>query len=67
MWTVRRFFVDIALGIASVNERSLIQDNNVGQLTLGTGGILTRADYLTNTNGSSIVNDRSIVHSDNVL
>jgi hypothetical protein len=34
---------------------------------LGTGGILTRADYLTNTNGSSIVNDRSIVHSDNVL
>ena len=61
------FWQDTALGIASVNERSLIQDNNVGQLTLGTGGILTRADYLTNTNGSSIVNDRSIVHSDNVL
>lgn len=49
------FWQDTALGIASVNERSLIQDNNVGQLTLGTGGILTRADYLTNTNGSSIV------------
>ena len=61
------FWQDTALGIASVNERSLIQDNNVGQLTLGTGGILTRADYLTDTNGSSIVNDRSIVHSDNVL
>lgn len=61
------FWQDTALGIASVNERSLIQDNNIGQLTLGTGGILTRADYLTNTNGSSIINDRSIVNSDNVL
>ena len=27
------FWQDTALGIASVNERSLIQDNNVGQLT----------------------------------
>lgn len=55
------FFQDTALGIASVNERSLITDNNIGQLTLGTGGILDRYDYITTSNGSSIVNDRSIV------
>lgn len=61
------FWQDTALGIASVNERSLIQDNNVGSLTLGTGGILTRADYLTTTNGSSIINDRSIVSSSNTI
>jgi len=32
---------------------------------LGTGGILTRADYITILNGSSIVNDKSIVNSEN--
>lgn len=61
------YWQDTALGIAAVNERALIQDNNVGQLTLGTGGILSRYDYITTTNGSSIVNDRSIVTSDNSL
>ena len=61
------YWQDTALGIASVNERALIQDNNVGQLTLGTGGVLSRYDYITTTNGSSIVNDRSIVTSDNTL
>ena len=61
------YWQDTALGIASVNERALIQDNNVGQLTLGTGGVLARYDYITTTNGSSIVNDRSIVTSDNTL
>ena len=34
------------MGIASVNDRSLINDNNAGELVLGTGGILTRYDYL---------------------
>lgn len=55
------FFQYTALGIASVNERSLITDNNIGQLTLGTGDVLDRYDYITTSNGSSIVNDRSIV------
>jgi len=55
------------MGIAAVNERSLITDNNVGELTLGTGGILTRYDYLTSTNGSSIKNDRSICNSNSSL
>lgn len=58
------FWQDTALGIASVNERSLITDNNIGSLTLGTGGILTRADYMTTSNGSSIINDYSITNSD---
>lgn len=61
------YFQDSAVGVAAVNERALINDNNVGQLTLGTGDVLSRYDYITNTNGSSIFNDRSIVHSDNVL
>lgn len=61
------FFQDNAIGIASVNERSLITDNNIAQLTLGTGGILNRFDYLSYTNGNSIVNDKSIVNSDSAL
>ena len=61
------FWQNNSLGIASVNERSLINDNNVGALTLGTGDILSRYDYLTTTNGSSVINDKSIVTSDNVL
>lgn len=58
------FWQDQALGIASVNDRSLIQDNNVGSLVLGIGGVLTRYDYVTTNNGSSISNDNSIVSSD---
>lgn len=58
------FWQDSALGIASVNDRSLITDNNVSTLTLGTGGILTRYDYVSTNNGSSISNDQSIVASD---
>lgn len=61
------YFQDTAVGIAAVNERALITDDNIGQLTLGTGGILSRYDYITTLNGSSIVNDRSIVNSDNIL
>lgn len=56
------FWQDNAVGIASVNERSLITDN-IAELTLGTGGILTRFDYVATLNGSSIVNDKSIVTS----
>lgn len=61
------YWQNTALGIAAVNERALIADDNVGQLTLGTGGILSRFDYITTLNGSSIANDKSIVNSDNVL
>lgn len=61
------FFQDSAVGIASVNDRSLINDNNAGELVLGTGGILTRYDYLITQNGSSIINDKSITNSETTL
>lgn len=61
------YFQDTAVGIASVNERSLITDENNNQLVLGTGGVLARFDYITTSNGSSIHNDKSITNSDNVL
>lgn len=61
------FFQDNAVGIASVNDRVLITDNNMAELTLGTGQILSRFDYVTITNGSSIIKDKSIVASDNGL
>lgn len=58
------YFQDSAVGIAAVNERSLITDNNPGELTLGTGDILPRFDYLLVTNGSSVCNDYSITNSE---
>lgn len=61
------FFQDNAVGTAAVNERSLITDNNIATLTLGTGDVLERFDYLSNFNGSAIINDKSIVDSDHAL
>lgn len=61
------FFQDEAVGVASVNERSLITDDNSSQLVLGTGTILGRYDYHVVTNGSSIVNDKSIVNSSSTM
>lgn len=61
------FFQDSSVGVASVNDRSLIQDNNAGELVLGTGGVLTRYDYLVVSNGDSIVNDKSITNSETTL
>ena len=61
------YWQEEAFGIASVNERSLIQDNNLGALTLGTGGILVRYDNISTNNGNSIKNDRSIVKSDTTI
>lgn len=58
------FWQDNAFGILSVNERSLIQDNNIGQLVLGTGGVLDRYDYISTLNGTEVINDRSITNSD---
>lgn len=42
-----------AFGILSVNDRSLVSDNNLGELVLGTGGILDRYDYLSDRLGAS--------------
>lgn len=59
------FFQPNGLGILSVNERALIEDNNVGKLTLGTGGILPRFDYLSFNTGISEYN--SVVKADSTF
>lgn len=61
------YWQDTAVGIAAVNERSLIVDNNNAAITLGTGGILNRCDYVATLNGSSIVNDKSITTSQSAI
>jgi len=55
------FFQENSIGLLSINERSLIQDNLTSKLTLGTGGVLERFDYLSNSIG--INNKSSIVKS----
>lgn len=45
------FWQNKAFGTLSVNERSLIQDNNTAQLVLGTGGLLDRYDYISTQKG----------------
>lgn len=45
------FFQENAFGQFSVNERTQISDNSNRPLILGTGGVLSRYDYITTTNG----------------
>lgn len=45
------FWQENAMGVLSVNDRSLIQDNNESALVLGSGGILDRYEYVTTSNG----------------
>jgi len=47
------FWQDEGFGILSVNERSLISDNNPGGLVLGTGGVLDRFDYVSKDVGNT--------------
>lgn len=61
------FWQTDAFGTLAVNERSLIQDNNVGALTLGTGGVLTRFDYFTTKNGSKENQLRTATQSDSTV
>lgn len=46
------FWQENAFGVLSVNERSLVQDSG-GTLVLGTGGILDRYDYISDSVGAS--------------
>jgi hypothetical protein len=39
----------------------------MAELTLGTGGVLSRFDYIATLNGSSVVNDKSITNSATTL
>jgi hypothetical protein len=61
------FWQTDAFGTVSVNDRSLIQDNNIGALTLGTGDVLSRFDYITTLNGSRANHLRNTVGSDSAL
>ena len=61
------FFQDDALGIAQVNERSLITDQNDAELVLGTGTVLGRYDYVVQQYGDSKIRDKSIVTSTSTI
>ena len=45
------FWQTNAVGLYAVNDRSMITDNTNLPLTLGTGGVLDRYDYLPTSNG----------------
>ena len=61
------FWQSDAFGTLAVNPRSLITDNNMGLLTLGSGGILERYDYIANKNGLKEGHMKSVVASDTTL
>jgi hypothetical protein len=46
------FFQENSFGIAAVNERALIPDLNGDSLTVGSGGVLERIDYISTNIGS---------------
>lgn len=61
------YFQTDAVGIAAVNERALVNDGNIGALTLGTGDVLARFDYITTKNGSGVNELKTITNSDSTL
>lgn len=48
---VLTFFQDQSFGVLSVNDRSVATDNSGQNIVLGTGGVLDRYDYYSNTYG----------------
>ena len=46
------FWQDKAFGLLAVKDRSLIQDGSVGQLSLGSGDVLERYDYVSTEVGN---------------
>lgn len=61
------FWQDNSFGVLSVNERSLMKDNNLTELVLGTSGILTRFDYISTSNGFKYGIIGGIANSDKSL
>lgn len=45
------FWQQNATGILSVNDRAIVNDQNGTELILGSGGVLTRYDYIDDTSG----------------
>lgn len=60
------FWQDRAFGKLSVNERSLITDNNSNTIQLGQGGVLQRTDYLSTRYGMR-PEDYSAINTENGL
>ena len=61
------YFQDNGIGIAQVNERSLITDQNNAELVLGTGTVLGRYDYVVLNYGDSKIRDKSIVTTSSTM
>lgn len=61
------FWQSGAVGKFSVNERTLITDDSNSPLMLGTGGVLSRYDYLATVNGLKAGHNDSDCQSDSVL
>ena len=61
------YWQENAVGRFSVNERTLITDDSNSPLMLGTGGVLSRYDYLATANGLKLGHKDSDCQSDTVL
>lgn len=61
------YWQENAVGKFSVNERTLINDDSNAPLLLGTGGTLSRYDYLATVNGMKLGHKDSDCQSDHVL
>jgi hypothetical protein len=66
------FYQDRAFGLASINDRSVINDENGVKLTLGSGGILDDYGYISRLTGtkqkfSVVSTDSQIHHFDTLL
>lgn len=60
------FWQNTAMGLMSVQERVQVADENGGSLSLGTGGVLERYDYLSNYYGMR-KNDNAICASPSMV
>nr|DAT39524.1 MAG TPA: stabilization protein [Caudoviricetes sp.] len=45
------FWQEKSFGAFSVNERTAVTDNNNHEVLLGSGGLLSRYDYISTTSG----------------
>jgi len=58
-------FQNNAIGVSSVDDRSIVKDTNANDIVLGNGGVLTRHDYINNTSGTS--HQASVILSDSAI
>lgn len=60
-------FQENALSQLAVKERTVLQDNNIGGLVLGTGDILERYDYITTNYGIAPDQSKVIIDTESAL